>query len=102
MLGGAQRRAALLPVIVQAFDFALGLRGGRVAQGDFVKAQRPAELGEDGWLAGEKEGMIIHGERERQQAAVIVERFEQMKARRLIRKPAVRRSIALPESSGAR
>ena len=39
-----------LPEVMGAFDFALGLRGGSVAQGDFVEAQGGAELGEGiGW-----------------------------------------------------
>ena len=37
-LGGEDRRQALLPEIVEAFDFALGLWRGGVAQGDFVKS----------------------------------------------------------------
>ena len=113
-----------MPVVVKAFDLALGLRGGRVAQGDFVETERPAELGESVGLAGEKEGMVIdiEGEREaagekgggqivevseqsfggieareRQQAAVIIESLEQMKTRGLIGEPAMRRSVVLPK-----
>ena len=42
--GCEERRQALLPVVVEAFDFALGLRRGGVAQGDFIEAQGSAEL----------------------------------------------------------
>ena len=43
-LGGEDRGQALLPEVVEAFDFSLGLRRGGVAQGDFVEAQGGAEL----------------------------------------------------------
>ncbi len=59
VLGGEERRKALLPKIMGALDLAFGLRSGGVAQRDVVEAQGGAKLGESVWLAGEKEGMII-------------------------------------------
>ena len=44
VLCGEEGREALLPEVMGAFDFALGLRSGRVAQGDCVEAQGGAEL----------------------------------------------------------
>lgn len=97
---------------------------GRVAQGDFVEAQRAAELGEGVWLVGEKEGMIIDIERQREaaggkgggkkiemsqkglarikpdqweEATVVIEQFEQRRLLALMSKPAVGRSVVLPE-----
>lgn len=60
VLGGEERREALLPKIMRALDLALGLGGGRVTQRDFVEAQGGAELGESLRLAGEIEGVIVH------------------------------------------
>lgn len=113
-----------MPIVMKAFDFVLGLRSRRVAQGDFVKVQRPAELREGVGLVGEEEGMVIDIEgqrqaageegggqiiemggerlggikaREREQAAVIIERLEQVKAGGQIGELAMRGSVVLPE-----
>jgi len=50
--GGKERGQALLPVVVETFDFALGLRGWSVAQGDLIEAQGGTELGEGLWARG--------------------------------------------------
>ena len=59
MLGGKKRGEAFLPGVMQTFDFAFGLWGGREAQGDLVEMQGSAELGEGIGLMGKEEGMII-------------------------------------------
>ena len=46
VVGGEQGREPLLPVVVAALDFAFGLGRGGVAQGDAVKVEGFAELGE--------------------------------------------------------
>ena len=65
-VGGEEGREAFLPVVVAAFDFAFGLGRGGVAQGDAVEVQGLSELGEGVRGVGEKEGMVIDVERERQ------------------------------------
>ena len=52
LIGGQQGRKAFLPVIMAAFDFAFGLRCGRVTQGDAVEVERGSELGigVGGWV----------------------------------------------------
>ena len=129
MLCGEESREALLPEIMGAFDFPLGLRGGRVAQGDFVEAQGRAELGQGIGDGGEVKGVIVHVESEReadfeedrgqqiemgeeplvvvdagagQDAAVVVDEFEQRVLAWRAGEPAVRGGVVLPESSGAR
>ena len=64
--GGEERRQTFLPVVVAAFDFAFCLWGGSVAEGDAVEAEGFAELGESVWEVGEKEGVIIDIEGERE------------------------------------
>ena len=59
LLGGEDRREAFLPEVVRALDLAFGLRSGRVAQRDLVKAQSAAELREGLSLTGEEEGMVV-------------------------------------------
>ena len=54
---GTERGEAVLPVLMAAFDFAFGLRGGGVAEGDAVKVERGAELGERLGNRGEKEAV---------------------------------------------
>lgn len=44
-LGSEERGQAILPIGMEAFDLALGLRSGRVAQGNVVELQRTTELG---------------------------------------------------------
>lgn len=43
VIGGQQGREAFLQVIMAAFDFAFGLRGGRVTQGDTVAVERGSQ-----------------------------------------------------------
>jgi hypothetical protein len=66
VIGGEQGWEAFLPVVVAALDFAFGLGSGGVAQGDAVKVERLAELGEGVRGVGEKEGVVIHVEGERE------------------------------------
>lgn len=61
-VGGQQGREAFLPVVVAAFDFALGLGRGRVAQGHAVEVERGAQLGEGVRGVGEEEGVVVHVE----------------------------------------
>lgn len=63
---GEEGREAFLPVVVAAFDFAFCLGSGRVAQGDAIKAQRFAELGEGVRGVSKKEGVIIDVKSERE------------------------------------
>ena len=65
-VGGEDRREAVLPVLMTALDLALGLWRGGVAEGDAVKVERGAELGESARDVGEKERMVIDVERERE------------------------------------
>ena len=57
---------AFLPVVVATFDFALGLRGGSVAQRHAVEVEGGPELGEGVGGMGEEEGVVIHVEHQRQ------------------------------------
>ena len=66
VFGGEECGEAFLPEVMQTFDFAFGLWGGREAQGDLVEMQGGTELGEGIGLMGEEEGMIIDVERERE------------------------------------
>jgi len=56
---GEVRRQPALPELVFAFDFALGLGRGGVAQADVVELERPAQLGERVGILGEKEAVVI-------------------------------------------
>lgn len=56
--GGKERRQALLPVVVTAFDFTFGLWSRSKAQGDGIKVQGGAQLGENLWRVGKEEEMI--------------------------------------------
>ena len=56
---GEQGGQAVLPVLMAALDFSLGLRGRRVAEGDVVKVEGGAELGEGIRDAGEKEAVAM-------------------------------------------
>jgi hypothetical protein len=54
--GREERRQALLPAVVEPFDFALGLRGWSVAQGDLVEVQsRPIWVKASGVWVKKKE-----------------------------------------------
>ncbi len=66
VIGGEQGREPFLPVVVAALDLAFGLGSGGVAQGDAVKMEGLAELGERVRGVGEKEGMVIDVEGERE------------------------------------
>lgn len=54
---GAEGGEAVLPVLVAAFDLAIGLRVGSVAEGDAVKVERGAELSERLGNRGEEEAV---------------------------------------------
>lgn len=60
VIGGQEGWKAFLPVIMAAFDFALGLRSGGITKGHAVEVQRGAELGEGIRGVGEEEGMVVH------------------------------------------
>ena len=66
LVGGQQGREAFLPVIVAAFDFAFGLGGGSIAEGDAVEVQSDAQLGKGIGSVGKEEGMIIDVEGQRE------------------------------------
>lgn len=51
---------ALLPEEVRAFDFAFGLRGGSIAEGNAVEVKGSAQLGEGVWDMGEEEAVEVH------------------------------------------
>ena len=118
-----------LSVAVGALDFAFGLRGGRVAQGDVVEAQGGPELGKSFGRAGEEKGMIIDVESQGQavngkgpgeqievaqevfarvepgggnDATVIVDEFEQSGLARTTGEPGVGRGIVLPQGADLR
>ena len=65
LFAGEVGRESTLPVLVFAFDFALGLGGGSVEQADVIELERPAELGERFRNIGEKEAVVIDIELER-------------------------------------
>ena len=60
LVGGQEWGQAFLPVVVAAFDFAFGLGGGGVAQGDAVEVEGGAQLGEGIWVVGIEEGVVVH------------------------------------------
>ena len=57
---GEVGREATLPELMFAFDFALGLRRGGVAQADVIKLQGRAELRERIGRVGEEEAVVIN------------------------------------------
>jgi hypothetical protein len=65
-LGGKDCGQALWPIVVEAFDFALGLGRGGGAQGDLVEAPGGAELGKGvGPMGAEKGGVVdVAGQRQ--------------------------------------
>ena len=65
-VGSEDRRKTFLPIVVAAFDFAFGLWRGGVAEGDAIKVESRSELGERVWSVGEKEGMVIDVESQRE------------------------------------
>ena len=62
LLAGEEGGEAVLPELMFAFDFALGLGRGGVAEGDAIEAEGCAELGEGVGDVGEEEGMKVHVE----------------------------------------
>jgi len=60
LVSGQERRQAFLPVIVTAFNFALGLRGWGVAQVHAVEVECRAELGEGLRVVSVEEGVAVH------------------------------------------
>ena len=124
VIGGEQGREAFLPVVVAALDFAFGLGSGGVAQGDAVKVEGLAELGEGVRGVSEKEGVIIDVEGEREsvdeedageeievgeeglgrvktcasvEAGGVVEDVEEGLFLKLAGEPGVRRGVVLPK-----
>lgn len=59
VVGGQEGRETPLPEVMTAFDFALGLRGGGIAQGHAVEVESRAQLGEGLRVVGIKEGMVV-------------------------------------------
>jgi len=59
-VGGQERDEAFLPVVVAAFDFALGLGRWGIAQVDAVEVKGLAELGEGVGVVGVEEGVVVH------------------------------------------
>jgi hypothetical protein len=59
LLGGKERGQAVLPILVTAFDLALGLGSWGVAKGDVVEMEGRAELGEGIWDGGEENGVVV-------------------------------------------
>jgi hypothetical protein len=60
VVGGQEGNEAFLPVVVAAFDFAFGLRGGGVEEFDVVEVEGRAELGEGVGVVGIEEGVVVH------------------------------------------
>lgn len=117
-------RQAALPELMFAFDFALGLRRGGVAQADVIEFECAAQLRERFGIVREEDAMVIHVELKRttvlskgggqeievseqqftfvefgtgKEAAAIIEHIEHGESGFGLRKPTVRRSIQLPE-----
>ena len=112
-----------------AFDLALGLGRGGIAQADVVELKGPAQLGQRLGIVREKDTVIIDVELERasvgqesggqevevgeqqfalvkfgagEQAAAIVEHVEHGEGALGVRKPAVGRGVELPEFADVR
>ena len=68
LLAGEEGGEPVLPELMFAFDFALGLGRGGVAKTHAVEAEGLAELGEGVGDVGEEEGMEVHVEFQRQAA----------------------------------
>jgi hypothetical protein len=128
-LAGEIGGQALLPELVFAFDFALGLRGRSVKETNVVEAECGAELGQRVRGLSEENGVIIDielkgssvgqegggeeikiGEKKfaviefgaDEKAAAIVEHVEHGEVEGAAREPVVRRSIKLPEFADLR
>ncbi len=59
VLGGEKGGEPPLPEVMSALNLALGLRSGRIAQGDFLEAQGRPELRKGLGPVREEEGVII-------------------------------------------
>ena len=59
-IGRQQRWQTFLPVVMAALDFAFGLGGGGVAQGDAIEVQGGTELGEGVGVVRVEEGVEVH------------------------------------------
>ena len=66
LIGGQERDETFLPVVVAAFDFALGLGRWGIEQLDAVEVEGRAELGEGVGVVGVEEGVVVHIEGQRQ------------------------------------
>ncbi len=64
--GGEEGRQPALPVLVLPFNFALGLRGAGEPEGDAIKVEGCAELGEGVRTVGEKHAVAVDVKFERQ------------------------------------
>jgi hypothetical protein len=51
---------ALLPEEVRALDFAFGLRGWSIAEGNAIEVKGSAQLGEGVWDMGEEEAVEVY------------------------------------------
>jgi len=113
-----------LPELMFAFDFALGLRRGGIAETDVIELERPTQLGEGVGIVREKDTVVIDVDLERasvgqerggqevevgeqqfaliklragEQTAAIIEHVEHGEEQLGVRKPTVRRGGELPE-----
>ncbi len=68
-LRGEIGRQSVLPILVLALDFAFGLRGRSVAEGDAVKFEGLAQGGEGLGCGAEEKGVIVDVEGQRQAVA---------------------------------
>ena len=66
LLGGKIGWEAILPELMLPFDFAFGLRGGRVAESDAIKSERLSQSSERIGRAAKKQAVIIDIKQERQ------------------------------------
>lgn len=119
---------SFLPEEVGAFDFAFGLRGGGIAEGDAVEEKSPAQLGKRVWGMGEEEAVEIdidfqgHSKFEEgggqkikvsqevfglvdfgagEDAAAIIEHIDHGKGSGAAREPVMGRGVQLPEFADA-
>ena len=66
VIGGQEGGQAFLPVVVAAFDFALGLGRGGVAEVHAIEVEGRAQLGKGVGVVGVEEGVVVHVERQGQ------------------------------------
>ena len=124
LFAGEIGREPTLPELVLALDFALGLRCWSIKEADVVELERPAELGQRVGILREKDGVIIDVDLQRsavdqesggeeieigqeefsaiefgtdEHAGTIVEHIEHGEVQRAWGKPAMGRSVQLPE-----